>query len=198
VAEALIWPLESRFDQPAVAELELRAVQTVVVLNGSALMPRRESLTTSLDHPTPLRFLGGMELCARLGPECRVVFSGAAGAGRAGLPAFENLPRLAELLAPDRETTTESVSGNTSQHPEQVRRIVGDDPFALVTTAHQMPRAMRSFRRHGLEPVPYPVDFRIHGDYDWMDWIPSVDTATTVQAAAREYLALTFYAVAGR
>lgn len=198
VAEALIWPLESRFDQPTLTELEIRGIRTVVVLNGSALRPRPDSLTSSLEDTTPLRFLGGLELCGRIGPECRVVFSGAAGAGREGLPAFENLARLAELVAPEQEVTSESVSGNTSQHPEQVRGIVGDDPFALVASAHQMPRAMRSFRRHRLEPVPYPVDFRIHGAYDWMDWLPSIDAAATVQAATREYLALVFYAIAGK
>jgi uncharacterized SAM-binding protein YcdF (DUF218 family) len=198
VAEALIWPLESRYDQPTLAELQIREVQSVVVLNGNAHVPQPESLTTSLEPATALRFLGGMELCARLGPECRVVFSGAAGAGRAGLPAFENLVRLAELVAPDRQVISESISGNTAQHPEQVRPLVGNDPFALVTSAHQMPRAMRSFRRHGMEPVPYPVDFQIHGAYNWMDWVPSIDAAATGQAAVREYLALAFYTVARR
>jgi uncharacterized SAM-binding protein YcdF (DUF218 family) len=198
VAEGLMWPLESRYDQPTLAELQIREIQTVVVLNGSAVVPRPESLTTSLEPPTPIRFLGGLELCARLGPDCRVVFSGAAGAGRAGLPAFENLSQLAELVAPERQVVSESNSGNTAQHPEQVRPLVGNEPFALVTSAHQMPRAMRSFRRHGMEPVPYPVDFRIHGAYDWMDWAPSIDAAATLQAAVREYLALAFYTVARR
>ena len=198
VGEALIWPLESRYEQPTLAELQIREIQTVVVLNGSAVVPRPDSLTTSLEPPTSLRFLGGLELCARLGPDCRVVFSGAAGAGRAGLPAFENLVRLAELVAPDQQVISESISGNTAQHPEQVRPLVGNDPFALVTSAHQMPRAMRSFRRHGMEPVPYPVDSKVLGGYGWMDWLPSIDAAATLQAAFREYLALVFYTVARR
>ena len=56
---------------------------------------------------------------------------------------------------------------------------------------------MRSFQRHGLEPVPYPVDTLIRGDYEWQDWLPSGASLAVTSLAVREYLALFLYSLRG-
>ena len=75
--------------------------------------------------------------------------------------------------------------------------VVGK-PFAIVTSAVHMPRAMRSFKRAGLNPIGYPVDFlTAEGSYGWMGFIPSVENLWKVNVALREYMALAFYTMAG-
>jgi uncharacterized SAM-binding protein YcdF (DUF218 family) len=61
-----------------------------------------------------------------------------------------------------------------------------------------MPRAMRSFKKAGLNPIPYPVDFlTVEGGYGWMSVVPSVENLWKVNVALREYMAMVFYTVKG-
>jgi uncharacterized SAM-binding protein YcdF (DUF218 family) len=60
-----------------------------------------------------------------------------------------------------------------------------------------MKRAVRSFERRGLKPIPYPVDFFIRGHYRWQDFIPFTESLWKLNIAFREYLALALYAVKG-
>jgi len=57
---------------------------------------------------------------------------------------------------------------------------------------------MRSFKRAGLNPIAYPVDFlAVEGDYGGMSLIPSVENLWKLNVAFREYLALLFYTITG-
>ncbi len=85
----------------------------------------------------------------------------------------------------------------TADHPGNLRPLVGNEPFVLVTSAAHMPRAVRTFHRAGLDPIPYPVDFHILGDYRWEDWLPNTDNLVTLERALKEYLGLAFYAIRG-
>jgi uncharacterized SAM-binding protein YcdF (DUF218 family) len=105
---------------------------------------------------------------------------------------------LSILMIPHLKVAAEAQSGSTAEHPENVRPLLNQERFILVTSAVHMHRAIRAFNRAGLNPIPYPVDFlTLGGDYGWMDFIPSVDNLWKVNVALREYMALAFYTLAG-
>ncbi len=104
---------------------------------------------------------------------------------------------LSRLLAPQRPTAAESRSDSTAEHPANVKPLLRNEPFLLVTSALHMPRSVRSFRRAGMDPIPYPVDFLVRGNYGWMDFIPSMESWWNLNAGLREYAATLFY-LAGR
>ena len=108
------------------------------------------------------------------------------------------MEELSLLIVSDLEVDSEAKSGNTAEHAVNLEPLVGDTRFLLVTSAIHMPRAIQSFKRAGLNPVPYPVDFlALGGGYGWMDFIPSTENLWKISVALREYLALLFYALRG-
>jgi len=61
------------------------------------------------------------------------------------------------------ETAAVSLSDQprtTAEEMACIGRIVGAEPFIMVTTALHMPRAMALAESYGLHPLPSPTDFR--------------------------------------
>jgi uncharacterized SAM-binding protein YcdF (DUF218 family) len=53
----------------------------------------------------------------------------------------------------------ESQSRDTREEARLLKPILGQQPFALVTSASHMMRSLMDFRKEGLEPIPAPADF---------------------------------------
>ncbi len=77
---------------------------------------------------------------------------------------------------------------------ENLRRVV------LVTHAMHMPRAVRSFRRHGLTPIPAPTYFHSAPDHRpaWFALLPSGSALLASGMACYEILGLAWYAISGK
>jgi uncharacterized SAM-binding protein YcdF (DUF218 family) len=197
-ASISLFPLESRYPVPSFAKLQEQGVRQVVVLTGGGYDDHGGILSGAFPPASIYRFLGGLELCVRLGPECRVIFSGSAGAGKDFITTAETMKSLARLLSPQCKADAEVRSGTTAEHPHNVRPLLKSELFALVTSAYHLPRAMLSFRRAGLHPVPYPVNFMASPHYRWADFIPSFEGYSRLNLALREYVGLLYYWITGR
>lgn len=198
VAEAVLWPLESSHKPPSIDFLESQEIEKIVVLSGGGFEPDGQLLVTAFPMATTYRFLGALELASRLGPDFALIFSGGPRILDRKQSTAEIMRDLALLFMPERKVFFEANSYRTSDHPENIEPFVGIRPFLLVTSAAHMKRAVQSFKRGGLSPVPYPVDFLIRGKYGWTDFFPSMDGLWKINVALREYLALALYAVKGR
>jgi uncharacterized SAM-binding protein YcdF (DUF218 family) len=67
-------------------------------------------------------------------------------------------------------------------------------PFALVTSAYHMPRALLAVPfPEGLNPIPAPADFRAR-DFDWSHdlFIPRAGALAACETAIHEYLGLLY------
>jgi uncharacterized SAM-binding protein YcdF (DUF218 family) len=198
VTDVILRPLESRYTTPDIVSLQKESVRQVVVLTGGGYRVNGEMLSSAFPHASAYRFIGGLELCSRLGPDCRLIFSGSAGRQRRDLATATTMKELALNLMPGCKVLSEAQSGSTAEHPAIVQPLVGNEPFVLVTSAIHMPRSMRTFHKAGLRPIPYPVDFLSSGGpYGWSDWVPSAESLWKIGVAFREYLALVFYSVKG-
>jgi uncharacterized SAM-binding protein YcdF (DUF218 family) len=198
VADVILYPLESQYAAPDIGSLQKQGVRQVVVLTGGGYRVSGEMLSSAFPHASTYRFIGGLELCSRLGPDCRLIFSGSAGRQRRDLATAITMKRLALNLMPGRQVLAEAQSGSTAEHPANVQPLVGNEPFVLVTSAVHMPRSMRTFHKASLTPIPYPVDFLSSGGpYGWSDWLPSAESLWKEGVALREYWALVFYSVKG-
>jgi uncharacterized SAM-binding protein YcdF (DUF218 family) len=198
VADEVLKPLESCYTPYDIQSLKKEDIRQVVVLTGGGYPVSGEILSSAFPHGSVYRFLGGIELCTRLGPDCRIIFSGSAGRQRRNLTTAETMKELSLVLNPEREVLAECQSGSTAEHPANVRPMLQEKPFLLVTSAVHMPRTMRTFQKAGLKPIAYPVDFlATSGRYGWESWIPSAENLWKTNVALREYLALTFYTLKG-
>jgi uncharacterized SAM-binding protein YcdF (DUF218 family) len=197
LAEAFLWPLEYRYPVPEIASLQKKGVRQVVVLTGGGYEMRGEMLSDTLPPASAYRFLSGLELGNRLGPDCRIIFSGSAGRGRGNLTTALAMKDLAQLLSPQQKVLGEAQSETTEEHPRNVRPLLNPGAFVLVTSAYHLPRSMRFFQKAGLNPTAYPVNFLSSGNYGWTDALPSFENLQKMNWVFREYLAILFYMARG-
>lgn len=60
--------------------------------------------------------------------------------------------------------TVETLSQNTMSNAREVAKLLPGhraNKWLLVTSAYHMKRAVMNFKQHGLEPIPYPVHYKI-------------------------------------
>lgn len=130
---------------------------------------------------------------SRTYPSARIIFT-----GNGSPPEAAMIERFApELgLAPGR-VEFERHSKNTYQNATYSKRLAQPKPgerWLLVTSAFHMPRAMGAFRKAGFPVVAYPVDFRLKGDAQTWQLIPTASNGLSrVDVAVREYGGLIVY-----
>jgi uncharacterized SAM-binding protein YcdF (DUF218 family) len=164
VGVALLRPLEERY--PALPEFapgatlpsRLAACQAIVVLGGGHSDQAGLSALTQLSASALSRLTEGVRL-ARLCPNATLIVSGPAMPG--GATHASVLAAAAVSLGIDpRRIVQIDTARDTDDEVQEIRRRLGPSkPFALVTSAWHMPRAMGLMRRAGLDPLPCPADF---------------------------------------
>ena len=188
VGQALLRPLERQY--AAIPELApgaplpapLAACRTIVILGGGHADRAGFSATNQLSSSALARLTEGVRLARRL-PEATLIVSGPA-AGN-GAPHASVLAQAAVSLGLDpRRIVQLDTARDTDDEAQELRRRIGPGvPFALVTSAWHMPRAVALMRRAGLAPLPCPADFLSHDDGethagDWLCDLSGLEQST--------------------
>lgn len=162
VSTWLIQPIESTY--PAIGDFSaselpenLRACRFVVVLGGGNSTTAGVSAINRLSNSSRSRLTEGIRLLRKL-PEAKLVVSGR---GDPGFPSHAEVSAEAAIslgVDPARIVRFDSPR-DTEEEARATKELVGSAPFALVTSAWHLPRAMSLMRGVGLNPVPCPADF---------------------------------------
>lgn len=205
VSVLLVRPLETRY--PAIPEIrpdappsrELAACRFVVVLgSGNGNAPGLSALN-ELSVSALSRIAEAVRLL-RVLPSARLIVSGP-GDGPDRPTHAVVLARAAESLGIDPSRVTYIDQGHdTEEESIAVKRIVGTEPFALVTSAWHMPRTMALFRYAGLSPLPCPADYtaRVGDDLSWGDLSWDVSSVERSTWAVRERIGYLWIWLRGR
>ena len=183
---ALLAPLESAYP-PLTARVP--SAEFVVVL-GSGYSPHDGvPVAAALDDAGRARIIEGIRLLKQLGT-ARLVVSG----GRPRrTPAAIGYAELARELgvSPERIVLLETPL-DTGDEVEAIAKLLGTQPFLLVTSAYHMPRAVRLMRRVGANPIPAPTQQRVDFSLTlgWRDLLPGSDGLRYTEEALHEYLGL--------
>lgn len=169
----------------------------IVVLGGGvapAVPPEREfpSLTESADRVwTAARLY-------RAGIAPRIIVSGggflAENKGPATTEAEAMRRFLVELGVPDSAIVSEGGSNNTVENIANVRKMVGDKPVALITSAFHIPRALRIAAAAKLNASAFPVNFHALRSTrpPWENWLPTIEGMGETIIATHELLGIWF------
>ncbi len=88
----------------------------------------------------------------------------------------------------------ESRSRTTWENARNVRKVVGESSFFLVTSAYHMKRATGEFEKVGTKPIPAPTDFKIKtGKYTLLDFFPEPQNLRNSNLALHEYFGILWY-----
>jgi len=82
------------------------------------------------------------------------------------------------------------------------KKIVGPDPFLLVTSAAHMPRSMALFRKQGMNPIPAPTGHQVkerqRGEISPGSFFPGIGELEKAEMAVYEYLGLAWVKIRGK
>ena len=178
VAFLLMHPLESRY--PPVSEAAgagelprgLADCRAIVVLGSGHGGP---SAWPAIDRLIPsglVRVAEAVRL-ARLLPAAKLIVSGNTGSGLVSHAQVLEEAAVSLGIEPGRIVRLDTPR-DTHQEVIEITKRVGDAPFALVTSAAHMPRAMALCERAGLHPFPCPAGFMLRPDAGdhviWLSW----------------------------
>lgn len=90
----------------------------------------------------------------------------------------------------------EGQSRNTLENIKNVQKIVGKEPFFLVTSAYHMERAVKEFKKTEANPIPAPTDFKIKTEkYNLVDFLPNSQNLRNSDLALHEYFGILWYKI---
>jgi len=89
----------------------------------------------------------------------------------------------------------EGRSRNTRENVRNVKEIVEDKEFFLVTSAYHMERSLIEFERLGASPIPAPTDFKRRRNYSYylFDFIPDAQNLRNSDLAFHEHIGVIYY-----
>jgi uncharacterized SAM-binding protein YcdF (DUF218 family) len=184
---SLLKPLEDKAGPYADPEKLMRAgIRNIVVLSKSRIV----DANTPADRwfGTLPRVMEGVRLLDKI-PQAKLILSGSA---YSSAVAMEELPL--RLGVPKESLILETRAFNTADEARLIRPLLGKEPFALVTSAVHMPRAMYLFRSEGTNPIPCPCDYLTHGwPPIYLLLVPCVGGFRNSETALHEYYSLLFY-----
>jgi uncharacterized SAM-binding protein YcdF (DUF218 family) len=93
----------------------------------------------------------------------------------------------------------EATSRDTEEQAVEIGKLLGDQPFVLVTTADHMHRSMLLFQAKGLQPIPAPTGHS-YGSESPTAWslFPWAREIANAERAVYEYLGIAWSKLRGR
>lgn len=102
------------------------------------------------------------------------------------------------LGVPNAQIQLDIKAANTSGSAANMRALLGEQSFYLVTPAGHMPRSIAVFRKQGLRPIPAPTDYHVPKNIAQANWSPSSPNLYFSDAAMREHVGTLWYRLTGR
>jgi len=195
VSRTLSAILETQY--PPVAVAELPQADVIIVLGGvtsPAYAPRpAPELSQAAD-----RLMHAADIY-KAGKAPRILLSGGEfGDGEASPEAEQMRDVLLRFGVPQADIVLEPGSIDTASNASLTHALMTENGWTnaiLVTSATHMPRALATFRRQGLDPVPAATDVVSAGrsPWPWADWLPGADALDDTTRAVKELVGQLYY-----
>ncbi len=181
----------------AAVPAEFSSVKWIVVLGGGHKSDSSKTAATNLSPSTLYRLVEAIELHRRI-PGSRLVVSGS-DVFRLDSEAAA-MAKVAEGLGVERQNIVlEEQSDDTEEQAVFIKRIVGGDPFIMVTSASHMARAVALFQKQGMNPRPAPTGNRIvEATLMPRDYYPHPGNLENSEVVVYEYLGMLWARLRGK
>ena len=187
-ATLLISPLEYAY--PRVTDQTV-AARAIVVLSAYAADDPLMPLSSRPNASGLYRVVEAAHLWQRC-QECAVIVTGRA-------PTTKVMAELlVSLGVPASQVQTDDEAANTGASAANMRHLLGDTPFLLVTSAGHMSRSVAVFAKTGMHPVPAPTDYQLPKSVAHAEWGLSSFHLQCSDLAVHERIGLWWYRLRGR
>ncbi len=209
LAEVVVATLE-RVHPPLLRTDSAAGARTIVVLSGYGEDHPMIPVTSEMSSETITRMVEGIRLYRGL-PGSKLVVSGGV-VHKGDKPVASLMADFSKAMGvPEKDVVLEGSSTTTYENLVEVKKIVGDAPFVLVTSACVLPRAMAVARRLGMKAIGAPAGVWAAQHYPpGMSWTdlgsqlvrsvskPSLERLAYLQRAYHEYLGILYYVLLDR
>ena len=100
---------------------------------------------------------------------------------------------LIEWGIPAENIILEEKSRTTKESAQNLKEVIGNSPFFLVTSAYHMKRSVETFKKLGFNPIPAPTDFKVEKGYNLLDFFPGAQNLRNCDLAFHEYFGIVWY-----
>jgi uncharacterized SAM-binding protein YcdF (DUF218 family) len=207
LSEALYANLEHPYPPMLKADASAR---TVVVLAAYGEDMPFLPVTSKLTGEMIPRLAEGIRLYREI-PGARLVLSGGVVRRHDGPVARLMADFAVAMGVPERDIVIEGRARNTYENLSETRKIIGAEPFILVTSSAEMRRAVAVARKLAMRPLPAPAAIWAARYYpagmSWLEWAGKVaedsgeakaHRLTYLQRAYHEYVGYLWYWVLDR
>ncbi|MDC9603450.1 envelope biogenesis factor ElyC [Xenorhabdus griffiniae] len=174
VADKLLLPVEGKYVQRYEPDTTpITPIKYIVVLGGAFTYNPQWAPSANLISNSLPRVTEGIRLY-RLNPGAKMIFTG--GKGVNAISSAEVAAMVAQSLGiPVEDTIALKKPLDTEEEAAEVEKIVGQQPFILVTSANHMERALKFFVQRGLHPIAGPANQLAVTTplYSWEKYLPS-------------------------
>lgn len=109
--------------------------------------------------------------------------------------AIRNKNFLVELGIPKDKIITQAKPRDTKEEAIYTKKIVKNNRFILVTNATHMDRAIKLFKKEGLNPIAAPTNFLYEKDKKIL--IPTGENLRNTEISLHEYIGMLWYKLKG-
>jgi len=167
-----------------------RQIKYIVVPGGGHITDPAVPVTSQINATTLARLIEGIRLY-KMTPGSRLILSG--GKIFNDKPEAETMRAIAELMGIESSAIIlDSESRDTEMQAVNLKKLVKEDEFILVTSASHMPRSMALFTRQGMSPTPAPANHGVRQQTTLTPhyFIPNAAALRNSERAIHEYLGL--------
>lgn len=189
-AALLLSPLEYEFPYLKNPE-DHPEVRKIVVLTHYGVDDPLMPLSSRLSSSAAYRLLEAYHLYLAC-EQCDVIVTG----NKKGASMMRQ--QLVSMGVPEGKILEDGDAPHTYDSAENVKPVIVDESFYLVTSAGHMPRAMRVFRKQGLHPIAAPTDFQMPKKAWNAPINPSPQHLYWSDLAVAEYAGMIWYKLNGR
>ncbi len=180
----------------------LPQVDAVVVLSGMVVLEKSALHNIEFNESVD-RILAGIMLMKQGAGDYLILAGGSGSLYNQRTSEARLLRQFAiESGVPEEKILIDSSSRNTHENAVNTKALLekhGLTDMILITTASHLPRAMGCFKKLGLNPIPYGVDFHaaVSPEYHLQDFIPGASNLRRTSYILHEYVGLLMYKLAG-
>ena len=151
----LLAPLESKY---ATLHQAPKKIKYIYVLGGGHSTDETLPITSQVHGASVVRLNEGIRLYQQLDQNAKIIVSGHSSFFDPTPHALIQAKLALSLGIRKEDIILRPKPRDTQEEARAAKKLLGDTPFILVTSASHMARAMKFFAQEGLTPIPAPTN----------------------------------------
>ncbi len=188
IGNGLIQQLENQYPKYS----DKHPVKYIHILGGGHHDNDEWPLSAQIDNASLKRTIEAISIYKKLSnPDIKLIFTGYAGPNN-NTPNAEINAAIARLSGVENKSMV--VNGKPKDTADEAifaKSIIGNNAFILVTSASHMPRAVKLFKKLGMNPIPAPTDF--HSKNKPLLSAPNIGSLQKSRIAIHELLGIAWF-----